>query len=111
MDVGFHSNFCFGWERHGLVSGSLLLVIWGGGGALLFYKFFVGWGVGVACFGILRGQILFNFFFFTFFLTNFFTFFCLFILLTPAHKGWGYSRPLRRPGGGGRHKVCGCSTA
>ena len=29
--------------------------------------------------------------------------------LTPAHKGWGYSRPLRRPGG--RHKACGCYTA
>ena len=25
--------------------------------------------------------------------------------------GWGYSRPLRRPGGGDRHKACGCSTA
>ena len=25
-------------------------------------------------------------------------------LLTLAYKGWGYSRPLRRPGGGGRHK-------
>ena len=31
--------------------------------------------------------------------------------LTPAHKGWGYSRPLRRPGGGRGHKACGCSTA
>ena len=37
--------------------------------------------------------------------------------LTPAHKSWGYSRPLRHPGGGGsvsggsRHKACGCSTA
>ena len=34
--------------------------------------------------------------------------------LTPAHKGWGYSRPLGRPGGGGGgsgHKACGCSTA
>ena len=27
MDVGFHSNFCFGWEGCGLVSGSLLLVL------------------------------------------------------------------------------------
>ena len=34
-----------------------------------------------------------------------------FHFLTPAHKGWGYSRPLRRPGGGGGHKSCGCSTA
>ena len=32
--------------------------------------------------------------------------------LTPAHKGWGYSRPLRPPGVvRGRHKACGCSTA
>ena len=30
--------------------------------------------------------------------------------LTPAHKGWGYSRPLRHPGGGGcgGRKACGC---
>ena len=28
-------------------------------------------------------------------------------------KGWGYSRPLRRPFGGdsGGHKACGCYTA
>ena len=43
MDVEFHSNFCFGWEGRGLVSGSLLLVILGRGG-LLFYNFFVGLG-------------------------------------------------------------------
>ena len=30
--------------------------------------------------------------------------------LTPVHKGFGYSRPLHRPGSGG-HKACGCSTA
>ena len=42
MDVGFHFNFGFGWEGRGLVSGSLLFVIWGLG--LLFYNFF--WGVG-----------------------------------------------------------------
>ena len=37
-----------------------------------------------------------------------------FQLLTPAHKGWGYSRPLCRLGGGGGsggHKACVCSTA
>ena len=28
--------------------------------------------------------------------------------LTPAHKDWGYSRPLRRRGAG-QHKACGCS--
>ena len=33
-------------------------------------------------------------------------------IFNPAYKGWGYSRPLRRPGGGGGgHKECGCSTA
>ena len=32
--------------------------------------------------------------------------------LTLAHKGWGYSRPLRCPGGSsGGHKAYGCSTA
>ena len=52
MDVGFHSNFCFGWEGRKLVSGSLFLVIWGvdfgfiffvglgGGGGLLSNSFF-----------------------------------------------------------------------
>ena len=34
----------------------------------------------------------------------------LYQFLAPAHKGWGYSRPLRHPGGGGGHKACGCST-
>ena len=30
--------------------------------------------------------------------------------LIPAHKGWGYSRPLRHPGGGCKaYKACGCS--
>ena len=38
-------------------------------------------GVGVACFGILRGQILFKFFFFTFFLKlYFFLFFIIFFI-------------------------------
>ena len=27
------------------------------------------------------------------------------VCLTPAHKGWGYSHPLRRPGGGGGHSL------
>ena len=27
--------------------------------------------------------------------------------LTPAHKDWGYSCPLRRPGNGGMHKLVG----
>ena len=63
MDVGFHSNFCFGWEGRGLVSGSGYLEGYLGGG-LLFYNFLWGWGMGVACFGILRGQILFIFFYF-----------------------------------------------
>ena len=32
--------------------------------------------------------------------------------LTPAHKGWVYSRPLRGlVRGGGGHKACGCSIA
>ena len=30
-------------------------------------------------------------------------------VLTPAHKDWVYSCPLRGLGGGGRHKACGCS--
>ena len=41
MDVGFHFNLGLGWEGRGLVSGSLLLVIWGG---LLFYNFWGGGG-------------------------------------------------------------------
>ena len=31
------------------------------------------------------------------------------LILTPAHKGWGYSLSLRLPGGIGGHKACGCS--
>ena len=42
---------------------------------------------------------------------NFLKKYVLFQFLTLAHKGWGYSRPLRRPGGGGGHKAFGCSTA
>ena len=79
MDVGFHSNFCFGWERRGLVSGSLLLVIWGGGGGLLFYNFFCG----VGGWGWLALEFLGNKFyliFFCFFLNNFLTFLPFFII-------------------------------
>ena len=59
MDVGFHFNFGLGWVGRGLVSGSLLFVIWGVGFCFII---FLGLGVGVVFFGILRGQILFKFF-------------------------------------------------
>ena len=41
MEFGFPSNFCFGWEGHGMISGSLLLVIWG----VVDFSFFVELGV------------------------------------------------------------------
>ena len=50
------------------------LLFGGGGGGGVDFCFIIfgrgGWGVGVACFGILRGQILFNFCFFL--LSNYF---------------------------------------
>ena len=63
VDVGFDLNFGLGWKGCGLVSVSLLFVIWGG---LLFYNFF--WlGVGVVFFGILLSFLFY--FLFKFFLT------------------------------------------
>ena len=75
MDVGFHFNFGLGWEGRELVSGSLLLVIWGG---LLFYNFLWDWG------GLLWNSFsnfIYVFFFFTFFLNIFKLFFHFFFLL------------------------------
>ena len=46
MNVGFHSNFCLGWEGRGLLSGSLLLVIKGGGGGGVDFYFIIFCGVG-----------------------------------------------------------------
>ena len=60
MDVGFHFNFGLGWEGRGLVSGSLLFVIWRG--RLLFYNFLGGggggWGVVVVVWGLLVLEFL-----------------------------------------------------
>ena len=61
MDVGFHSKFFVLGGRD--VDWCLDLCHWLFGGVDFYFIIFLyGWGVGVACFGILRGQILFNFF-------------------------------------------------
>ena len=62
MDVGFHFNFGFGWEGRGLVSGSLLFVIWGLG--LLFYNFLGGWGWGWLALEFLGDKFYLIFFYF-----------------------------------------------
>ena len=72
MDVGLHFNFGLGWEGRGLVFGSLLFAGWD-------ICFIFSFWLGVVFSGILRGQILFKFFF-TFFLI-FFTSFLFFGLL------------------------------
>ena len=67
--LGFLENFCFGWEGHGLVSGSLLLVILGGGGL----KFYIFWGEWLP----LEFLVVEFYLTFSFFLNIFFSFFFL----------------------------------
>ena len=91
MDVGFHFNFGLGWEGRGLVSGSLLFVIWGArgggwggvGGGLWFYKSF--WGgnrLGWLSWEFLGDKFYLRIFFYflsKFFLNFFFKFFLTFL--------------------------------